>query len=105
MPRLSVIDLTGEQRSIEAASGLSLMENLQNNGVDDILAVCGGLMACATCQVYLDDDWFAKLGPPGEEEAQLLDGLGVRRGTSRLSCQILVHDGLDGLSLTVAPDM
>ncbi len=104
MPGISVIDINGDERSIDAANGLSLMENLQNNDVDGIWAICGGLMACATCHVYLDDASFAKVGPPGEIEAALLESSGVCRGTSRLSCQIEVEDALDGLRLTVAPE-
>jgi ferredoxin, 2Fe-2S len=104
MPRIRVTDLSGDERAIDAVNGLSLMENLQNNGIDDILALCGGLMACATCHVYLDDASFAKVGRPHEPEAELLDGSGVRCRTSRLSCQIEVEDAHDGLCLTVAPD-
>jgi 2Fe-2S ferredoxin len=104
MPRISVIDVGGNERDIDATVGLSLMENLQSNDVDGIWAICGGLMACATCHVYLDEESFAKVGPPGPHETELLEGSGVRRKTSRLSCQIEVEDSLDDLHLTVAPE-
>jgi len=104
MPLISVVDVNGKERAIEATNGLSLMENLQKNDVDGIWAICGGLMACATCHIYLDETSFEKVGPPQGIEEGLLEFSGVRRSTSRLSCQIEVQDSLDGLRLTVAPE-
>lgn len=104
MPRISVTDVGGQERDIDATAGLSLMENLQNSDVDGIWAICGGLMACATCHIYLDDESFERVGAPGPTETNLLEGSGVRRATSRLSCQIEVEAAHEGLRLTVAPE-
>lgn len=104
MPKMIVTDENGQElRTIDAETGISLMENLRNNQVDEILAICGGLCACATCQIYLDDDSYAKTGAPGEVEAEMIEGSGVKKPTSRLSCQVKVTDELDGLRFSIAP--
>lgn len=104
MPKVTLIDENGNDvRSFNAESGLSLMENLRNNDAEDLLAICGGLCACATCQIYLDEASYAKVGGPGEVEAEMIDGSGVKKATSRLSCQIKVSDNLEDIRFSIAP--
>ena len=104
MPTMILTDEQGhEVRTLNIESGISLMENLKNNDVDEVLAICGGLCACATCQIYLDDESYAKVGAPGEVEAEMIEGSGVKQPTSRLSCQIKVTDQLEGLRFSIAP--
>jgi 2Fe-2S ferredoxin len=78
------------------------MQALRDNGIDDILAICGGCCSCATCHVYIDPAFASLLPAITEDEGGLLD-IPSRQSTSRLSCQIPVTLELDGLRLTVAP--
>jgi 2Fe-2S ferredoxin len=104
MPTIHVTLRSGAQRSIAATSGLSVMENLRDNGVDEILALCGGCCSCATCHVHVAPGWFERTGAPGADEDDLLSTSDHRVATSRLSCQIPMTDALDGLEVTVAPE-
>jgi len=104
MPTIHVTTRDGQVRSFEGTNGLSLMENLRANGIDEVLALCGGCMSCATCHVYVDEAWLSALPPQSEDEDDLLDSSGAREANSRLSCQIAVGDALDGISVTVAPE-
>ena len=104
MPTVTVTTRDGQSRPFEATSGRSLMENLRSNGVDELLALCGGCLSCATCHVYVEQDWLPRLPPMGDDEDDLLDSSGARMPNSRLSCQIPVTDALDGLAVTVAPE-
>ena len=101
MPTLIVHTQEGEIERIEGDDGDSLMETLVDNDVEGIDAICGGSLSCATCHVIIDDSWYGKVGGPGETEAALLEGIGERRPTSRLSCQIKLSDALDNIELTV----
>jgi len=105
MPRIIVTTRAGEERTFEAATGRSLMEELRNGGIDEIQAVCGGCGACCTCHVFIEPDRVAGLPPMSEQEDALLDSSDSRNERSRLSCQIPVTDDLDGLRLTVAPEL
>lgn len=103
MSRLVVKNREGGTVSIEAQSGISVMENIRdlNESVD---AICGGLCSCATCHVFIEPDWQARLQPRSYEESMLLENSrSFDEARSRLSCQILMSDALDGLSLEVAP--
>ncbi|WP_037500228.1 2Fe-2S iron-sulfur cluster-binding protein [Sphingomonas jaspsi] len=104
MPTINVTTRDGHAKSFEGTNGQSLMENLRSHGVDEVLALCGGCLSCATCHVYVDEDWLSALPPMSEDEDDLLDSSGAREANSRLSCQIPVSDALDGLSVTVAPE-
>lgn len=104
MPTIHVTTRDGEQRAVEATSGRSLMENLRDGGIDDILALCGGNCSCATCHIHVARDWLDKLPPQSADEDDLLDSSDDRDETSRLSCQIPVTDALDGLVVTVAAE-
>ncbi|MGP1276112.1 MAG: 2Fe-2S iron-sulfur cluster-binding protein [Caulobacterales bacterium] len=94
----------GETRTLEARPGLSLMEVIRDSGIDDILAICGGCCACATCHVYVDADAAGALPARGPDEADLLETSDNMRETSRLSCQIRIVEALDGLAVTIAPE-
>jgi ferredoxin, 2Fe-2S len=98
---VNVTDQSGEYHELEALEGWRVMEVIRDWGLN-IKAECGGAMACATCHVYVDADWFDKVGGPSDEEEDMLDTVGDVRSNSRLSCQILMSDALDGLKVTLA---
>lgn len=104
MPKIIAVTLNGEEIEIEAQPGLTLMETLRDNGVDDILAVCGGACACATCHVYVEERFFDRLPVISSIEDDLLSCSDHRKDNSRLSCQIEVSDALNGMHVTVAPE-
>lgn len=91
----------GSQTTVDAASGVTVMEAAKINLVPGIEAECGGACACATCHVYVDPEWSERAGKPGEMEEDMLDFAFDVRETSRLSCQIKVSDELDGIVLEV----
>lgn len=103
MGKIVVIDRDGVEQEIDGTAGTSLMETLRNldNGV---AAICGGMCACATCHVYVDEAWYPLLAPPGNDEQDLLAEAPHRRPTSRLSCQIGLESELGGLRVTLAPE-
>lgn len=103
MPKLVVTGADGDVRELEVEAGRTLMEALRDNGVGEILALCGGCCSCATCHVYVDQSLQPHLPPMTEDEDMLLDGAEHRETTSRLSCQIRITDALDGLQVKVAP--
>lgn len=91
-------------RLIDGEDGQSLMELARAHGVEGIMADCGGACSCATCHVFVEPDYWDKVGEPDEIEFAMLDMVAdVARPTSRLSCQIKLSDALDGLTVTVAP--
>ena len=93
-----------EQKIDDAEVGRSLMEVAREHGVPGILADCGGGCACATCHVYVDEQWQGEVGPPDEIENEMLDMVSdLHKDNSRLSCQIKLRQELDGLRVTVAP--
>ena len=104
MPVLTVTTREGEVHEIQAESGLSVMENIREAGIDELLALCGGCLSCATCHVYVAPKDFELLEPLSEDENELLESSGSRRENSRLSCQIEITDALDGLAVTIAPE-
>jgi 2Fe-2S ferredoxin len=104
MPSLNIVTRDGTERNVEARVGWSVMENIRDNGFDELLALCGGCCSCATCHVHVDPDWFARVGPRGPDEDDLLDTSDHRVETSRLSCQILFAPELDGLRVQIAPE-
>ncbi|MEM7084135.1 MAG: 2Fe-2S iron-sulfur cluster-binding protein [Pseudomonadota bacterium] len=104
MPKITVKDLQGESQVIDASSTGSLMEVLVEADYDDIEAICGGCCACATCHVYVADEWAEKLPEAADDEIMLLESVDAydeRR--SRLSCQIMMNDDVEGLELEIAP--
>ncbi len=104
MPKLVVVNRAGEEKTVQASVGLSVMEAIRDNGFDELLALCGGCCSCATCHIHVDADWAAKLPAMSEDENDLLDSSDHRGETSRLSCQIQLTDALDGLKVTIAPE-
>jgi 2Fe-2S ferredoxin len=104
MPSVNVRTRDGLEHIIVATLGSSVMEAIRDNGIDEMLAICGGCLSCATCHVLVDDAWQDKLPAPSEEENELLDGAEGRQQNSRLSCQIVMNADIDGLRLTIAPD-
>jgi 2Fe-2S ferredoxin len=103
MPKLTFIETDGTARTIDAETGLTVMENAIQNDVPGILATCGGSCSCATCHVYLTQEWFDKLGALSLEELDMLDTAHDLEPTSRLSCQIMVTDEMDGLTMRTPP--
>ena len=104
MTTIHITDREGRQHTLQAQSGLSLMEVLRDGDMG-IEAICGGQCACATCHCFIEADWFEKLDGAGEDELDLVSCLdSFDESRSRLTCQIQVTEALDGLGLTVAPD-
>jgi ferredoxin, 2Fe-2S len=104
MPKLIVVTRDGEERTVMGDSGLSVMEVIRDNGIDELLALCGGCCSCATCHVHVDPDFAAKLPKMSMDEDDLLDSSADRNEWSRLSCQIPFTDALDGLRVTIAEE-
>ena len=104
MPRLIVVTREGDEREIMGAAGLSVMEVARDAGIDEILALCGGCCSCATCHVHVDPEFADKLPAMSEDENDLLDSTSDRTEYSRLSCQVVLTDALDGLKVTVAAE-
>ncbi len=102
MPTIHYILKDGSTRSVQAKAGASVMETAIQNNIRGIDAECGGSCSCATCHVYVDDAFVARLTPPDEMEQELLEGVASERTpASRLSCQIPVTADLDGLTVRV----
>src|SRR4030081_2253091 len=100
MPAIAFIHLDGRRESVEARNGESAMRAPPRHGITGIVAECGGNAMCATCHVYVDDNWTGRLVAMSEEEDALLDGVAAeRQPNSRLSCQIKIEQDLDGLVL------
>jgi 2Fe-2S ferredoxin len=103
MPTVRVIDRDGTERELNAPSGATLMEPLRDMD-DGVAAICGGMCSCATCHVYVDDEWVSKLPAAMSDETDMLGDLANRKPNSRLSCQIVLNDALTGLKVSVAPE-
>ena len=100
MPKITYIDYQGNSKTIEVENGLSVMEGAVQNEVTGIDADCGGSMACATCHVYVEEKWLNKIPKAEEAEVDMIDMAYEPKKNSRLSCQIIVSDELDGLKVT-----
>ena len=97
MPKITYIENNGNPHTIEVSNGLTVMEGAVQNDIPGIDADCGGGMACATCHVYVKEEWFDKLPKKEDGEEDMLDMAFEPKKNSRLSCQIIVSDELDGL--------
>ena len=97
MAKITYIEHTNKEHIVEVPNNMSVMEGAVQNNIPGIDADCGGSMACATCQVYVDEKWFTKLDKKEEGEEDMLDMAYQPNKFSRLSCQLLVSDELDGL--------
>jgi 2Fe-2S ferredoxin len=104
MPQLTVTTRDGETHILEAQLGMSVMEVIRDGGLDELLALCGGVCSCATCHVFVDQECADLVPPVSEDESDLLDSSGHRDTCSRLSCQIRVTEDVTGLRVTVAPE-
>ena len=104
MPKLTIVTREGDEKTVESETGVSVMEIIRDNGVDELLALCGGCCSCATCHVLVEDSFMEKVGQPDEDELDLLEGSTEKSDNSRLSCQIEFTDALDGLVVTIAPE-
>lgn len=104
MPAVTVTMRSGETRQLDAPAGLSVMEVIRDAGIDELQALCGGCLSCATCHVVVDPADTERLPPISDDENDLLDSSAHRQATSRLSCQLIVDGGLDGLRVTIAPE-
>lgn len=102
---VTMVDVDGETHTFQdVEDGISLMELGRQNGVAGIMGDCGGGCACATCHIYVDEDWMGKVGEPDDVEFAMLDMVAdVMKDNSRLGCQVLVTSELNGLQVTVAP--
>lgn len=103
MPQLTVVTRNGSETVVDSKSGVSVMEALRDSGIDEMLALCGGCCACATCHVYVEGPLAETLPPVSADEDDLLDSSDHRQAGSRLACQISVTDALDGLRVVIAP--
>jgi 2Fe-2S ferredoxin len=100
MPRVRYIEPGGRERTLELSAGSSLMRGAVDAGIDGIEAQCGGNCACATCHCYVQPPWLDKLPPPSEDERLMLSNVAAeRRPNSRLSCQLIASEALDGLTV------
>ena len=97
MPKITYIEHNGKKHTIDVANGLSIMEGAIQNNIPGIDADCGGAMACATCHVYVKEEWFNNLPQKEQGEEDMLDMAFEPKKNSRLSCQILVSKELDGI--------
>ena len=100
MPKITYIESSGNKKTIDVPNGLTVMEGAIQNNVPGIDADCGGGMACATCHVYVSDEWTDKLPKIEDGEQDMLDMAFEPKKNSRLSCQIIVSEELDGLEVT-----
>lgn len=101
--KIIVTDRDGKTHDLEAVEGWRVMEIIRDYGLP-IKAECGGCCQCATCHVYVDEEWLGRLSDKREEEEDALDEAFDLEDNSRLSCQIIMSEELDGLKVTLAPD-
>lgn len=99
--KILVTDQDGAEHELEGLDGWRTMEVIRDWGLN-IKAECGGACSCATCHVYVDEPWSSQLPPPSDDEEDLLYSTLDKKPNSRLSCQILLNDDLDGMKVTLA---
>jgi ferredoxin, 2Fe-2S len=101
MPKVTFIESDGTEHPVTAPDGISLMRAAVENEIPGVIAICGGAMTCATCHVYIDEAWEARVGAPSEDEKFMLEYALEPRPNSRLSCQVILGPSLDGLLVHV----
>ncbi|MAF98151.1 MAG: ferredoxin [Micavibrio sp.] len=99
--KIYVTDQQGQEHELEGVAGWRVMEIIREHGLP-IKAECGGACACATCHVYVDEEWLDKLPDMRDDEEEMLDEAFDLEDNSRLSCQLIMDESLDGLKLTLA---
>ena len=97
MTKITYVEHNGKEHTIDVQNGLTVMEGAVQNDIPGIDADCGGSMACATCHVYVKDEWYDKLDEKSECEDDMIDQAYEPKKNSRLSCQITVSDKTEGL--------
>ena len=97
MPKITYKDFKENSKTIDVENGLSIMEGAIQNDIPGIDADCGGAMACATCHVYVEEEWFDKIPKAEDAEVDMIDMAHEPKKNSRLSCQIIVTEKLEGL--------
>jgi len=100
MAQITYVNHLGKKKTIKVENGLTVMEGAIQNDIPGIDADCGGSMACATCHVYVDNEWYGKIPKAEEAEQDMIDMAFKPKKNSRLSCQIIVSDELNGLIVT-----
>jgi 2Fe-2S ferredoxin len=102
MPTIHLIHPDSHRTTLQAPTGTTLMRAAVDGGVDGIVADCGGTLTCATCHVHIAPDWLPRLPAPSADEDAMLDMTATpRQPDSRLSCQVVIDDGLDGLEVVL----
>jgi len=101
MPSITFITADGRSHTLEIANGVSLMQAAVNSGIEGIDGTCGGSATCATCQVHVAAEWIDRLAAPSVDETSMLEFVVGRDESSRLSCQILLKEDLNGLVVRV----
>lgn len=101
MPKITFVKFDDSVVEVEAAVGTSVMQAALDNGIDAIIAECGGACSCATCHVYVDDAWAAKVPAPNEVEADMIECVVGQEANSRLSCCMTMTEEMDGLVVRV----
>lgn len=101
MPKITFVQPDGTRQTIEARNGSTGMDAARSNNVRGLRGECGGEIQCSTCHCYVDDSWLDRVPPRQVQESQLLDFVWEREARSRLSCQLVLTDALDGLVLHV----
>jgi 2Fe-2S ferredoxin len=104
MPKVTYVAPDGTRRDVEGAAGASIMETAIRNNVRGIDAECGGCLSCATCHVYVDEEWLARLPAPDADETDMLGFVAAeQKPNSRLSCQIKLDPSLEGIVVRIPP--
>ncbi|WP_068083987.1 2Fe-2S iron-sulfur cluster-binding protein [Novosphingobium rosa] len=104
MGEIVVVTREGTEHKLEAEAGRSVMEIIRDAGIDELLALCGGCCSCATCHVFVEEEPGQTLPEMTTDEDELLDGSDHRNEQSRLSCQLIYSDAMDGLCVKIAPE-
>lgn len=104
MPKIYVTDRHGTEHEVEATNGFTLMEVIRDEGKFELAAICGGMMSCSTCHVYVDPAWLDRMPGQDRDERELLEESSHTESNSRLSCQIEIKPDHEGLKVTVAPE-
>ena len=100
MAKITYIDYQDNSKTIEVENGLTVLEGAIQNDITGIDADCGGSMACATCHVYVEENWLDKIPKAEEAEVDMIDMAFEPKKNSRLSCQLIISNELDGLKVT-----
>ena len=104
MTFLVVVDRSGQEHELAADNGRTVMEVIRDGGLDEMLALCGGCLSCATCHVQVENEYIERLPPMSDDESDLLDSSEHRGPQSRLACQLPFSEALAGMRVTIAPE-